>query len=129
MQQRNYFAQMQWEIRLQVENFCYEIFKRRSKVHQKNMSEIHLKFGPMKSISQKLQANRRFCLQIYQKQLPFTIYCWVHSNSKERYPTSLDKISILTGKPLVIINQSFCCELNSSRTYFLQNISYLSLRL
>ena len=48
---------------------------------------------------------------------------------KNRYPTTVDKISILTWRLLVKSSQNVSFELNSSRLYFLQNISYLLLRL
>ena len=57
---------------------------------------------------------------------------WLFSEfiqTQKRYPTSLDKISNLTWKLLVISSENFSCELNSLRTYSLQNISYHSLRL
>ena len=37
-------------------------------------------------------------------------------------------LSILTWRLVVILKHSFSCELNSSRTYYLQNNSYLLLR-
>ena len=49
--------------------------------------------------------------------------------TQKRYPTSPDKISMLTWKLLVISSQIFSSEPNSQRTYCSQNISYLSLRL
>ena len=42
------------------------------------------------------------------------------------YPTSFDKVSILTWGLLVISKQNFSFDLNSSRTYSLENISYMS---
>ena len=49
--------------------------------------------------------------------------------NQKRYPPSLDGISILTWRLHVISNQNFSCELSSSRTFSLRNISNLSLRL
>ena len=48
--------------------------------------------------------------------------------TQKRYPTSPDKIRILTWKLLVTSGWNFSSELNSYITYSLQNISYLSLR-
>ena len=45
------------------------------------------------------------------------------------YPSSFDKRSILTWRLFVLLSYNFSCELNSFRTYSLQNISYLSLQL
>ena len=47
---------------------------------------------------------------------------------KKRYPTFHDKVNILTWTTFVVSDQSFSCELNSTRTCSLQNVSYLSLR-
>ena len=46
---------------------------------------------------------------------------FVFIQTKRRYPTSLDKISILTWKLLFISSQNFSCELNSQRNYSLLN--------
>ena len=59
------------------------------------------------------------CLQLFSEFI----------QTQKRYPTPLDKICILTWKLIVISSQTFPCELNSQRTYFLQNISYPSLSL
>ena len=50
-------------------------------------------------------------------------------HTARRYSISLKKVHIVTGKLLIIPNQIFSCELNSSRAYFLRDISYLLLRL
>ena len=39
--------------------------------------------------------------------------------SQKRYPTSLDKISILTQRLLVLSREKMFCEINSLRTYLL----------
>ena len=49
--------------------------------------------------------------------------------TRNRYPTYLDKISVLTWKQLVISSQNFPCNLNSQITFSLQDISYPSPRL
>ena len=49
--------------------------------------------------------------------------------TRKRYPTYLDKISVLTWKLLVISCQNFPCNLNSQITFSLQDTSYLSPRL
>ena len=49
--------------------------------------------------------------------------------TQKRYPTSFDKISIISWKLLAISSQNFSCKLKSSRTYSLWHESYLSLQL
>ena len=49
--------------------------------------------------------------------------------TKKLYPSFLEEKSILSWKLFTISSQNFSCELNSSRTYSLQNISHLSQRL
>ena len=63
-----------------------------------------------------------------REKLSFTTFRRVYSN-QNRYPISLDKISILTGRLLVISSQNFSSELNFSGNYFLRGMSYLSLRI
>ena len=53
--------------------------------------------------------------------------CFIQT--QKRYPTSLDKISILNWRLLITSNENFSIELKSSKIYTLKNISYLSLRL
>ena len=61
-----------------------------------------------------------FCrLQLFSKLVP----------TQKRYPISLDKMRILTWKLLAISGKNIFCELSFERTYSLQNISYMSLRL
>ena len=64
------------------------------------------------------------CLQNYWEHLSFATFQWTYSNSKEvsYLPSSLDKIIILIWRLLNISSQIFPCELNSSRTYSLENI-------
>ena len=49
--------------------------------------------------------------------------------TQKSYLISLDEISSSTWSLLVISSQIFSCEIDSSRTYFLQNVSCLPLRL
>ena len=85
------------------------------------MNGTCFKFWPMKNIfvSKKLII---VCLQNYQEQLLPSTFCWVRSefmssfmSSFKRYPTSLEKISILTWRLLVMSSQKFSCKLNFSR--------------
>ena len=49
--------------------------------------------------------------------------------TQKEYPISLNKISSLIEKLLVISSRNFSRKLNSSRTYFFHDVSWLSLRL
>ena len=109
-----------------------ELIKKRSKVQEENMScERALNFDQWKIFSENYKAIRVWLWLVYK----FTENnCRLRLFSKfiqtqKRYPTSLDKISILTWKLLIISSQKSSCERNSQRTYSLQNIAYLSLRL
>ena len=110
--------------------YLLELIKRRSKVQERNMScERGLNFDQWKTFPENYKPVRIWLWLLYKFTIMIvahTTFLRVHSNSKE---VSLDKISILTWKLLVISTQNFSCELNSQRTYSLQNISYLSLRL
>ena len=79
----------------------------------------------MKNILRKLQTSESLvmaCLQNYQKLLSFASFRRIHLNSEDvMYPTSLDKIGILTWGRLAIASQIFSCELNSARNYSLAN--------
>ena len=90
------------------------------------------KFWPMKNIFGKLYKPIRVWLWLVYK-FNENNYClrlfFKFIQTQKRYPTSLDKISILTWKLLIILSQNFSCELNSQRTYSLQNISSMSLLL
>ena len=106
--------------------YLLEIIKRRSKVQEKNMlCERALNFHQWKKISKNYK--------------PITVWLWLvykftenncclrllfeFIQTQKRHPTSLEKISILTWKLLVISSQNFLCELNSQIIYSLQNIS------
>ena len=65
------------------------------------------------------------CLQITENNCRKRLFTKFIQTQK-KYPAPMDKISILTWRLFVILSQNFSCERNSSRTYSLQNISYLS---
>ena len=112
---------------------------------------IHIQyfFGVVKQ--KKIKSSRKYVVWTYFKfwpmknYKPMRVWLWLvykftenycrsrlfseFIQTQKRYPTSLDKVRILTWKLLVISSKKSSCELNSLRTYSLQNISYLSLRL
>ena len=94
------------------------------------VSKTWFKFGPMIKIFRKIWANKSLfmaCLQDCQKLLSFATFRRVHSNLKEvSYLPWQNKYSNL--KTTCHIKPKFSCQLNSSSTYSLQNIPYLSLR-
>ena len=47
--------------------------------------------------------------------------------TQRRYPTSLNKISILNWTLVIVSSQNFSFELNSSRTFSSWSVSYISL--
>ena len=106
------FLRMQWEIKLYQENVSHE------RTLSLDQWQICRKLYTDESFSYKITENncrsRHFAVVI---QIP------------KRYPTSFDKISFLTLILLIISSQIFSWKLNSSRTFFLPNFSYLSLRL
>ena len=84
-----------------------ELIKRRSKIQEKSMScGRALNFDQWKTFSEKGQPMRVWLWLVYK----FTENCccsWLFSEfiqTQKRYPTSLDKIRILTWKLLVISN-------------------------
>ena len=98
--------------------------KRRLKVQERNMSyERALNFDQWKIFSENykplksdycfFKIDNNCCSRLFPEFI----------QTQKRYPTSLDKMSILTQKWLAISSQNFSCWLNS-----LQNISYRSLR-
>ena len=120
-----------WSIPLMYK-YLPELIKRRSKVQEKNVSCEHtLNFDQWKTFSENYKQIRVRLWLVYK----FTMNnCHLRLFSEfiqteKRHPTSLDKIRILTSKLLVRSRQNFPCELNSQRTYSLQNISNLSLPL
>ena len=107
--------------------YLLELIKRRSKIQERNMScELVLNFDLWKTFSENYKPMRVWLWLVYK--LTENNCCSrlfsEFTQTQKRYPTSLDKASILTLKLLVIWSQNFSCELNS-----FQNISYLSLRL
>ena len=94
----------------------FELIKRRSKVQEKNMScKRGLNFDQWQTPSKNYKPMRFWLWFIYK----FTEnHCRLRLFSEfiqtqKRYPTSLDKIRILTWKLLVISSWNFSCELNS----------------
>ena len=113
--------------------YLLELIKRRSKVQEKkNMSfERALDFDEWITFSENYKP-MRVSLWLFYKSTENNCCLQLFSEfiqTQKRYPTSLDKICILTWKLIVISSQTFPCELNSQWTYFLQNISYPSLPL
>ena len=105
------FLRMQWEIKL----------------HQENVTWTHFKFRPMTNLSKTL-SRWEFSYKITENNCHSRHFAVVIRIPK-RYPTSLNKISILTLILLIISSQIFSWKLTPSRTFFLPNFSYLSLRL
>ena len=97
-----------------------------TKINHKNMShDCILNFGQWEMFSEQYQPIAAFVYKVTQKK-----YRWRHFvkfiRTQEKYPTSLDKIIILTWI-LVISGRNFSWEINSSRIYSLRSISYLSM--
>ena len=88
--------------------YLLDLFKRRSKAHQRNMlQESVLNFDQWETLSENYKpiiancncnCSLRYFVKIIQTQ--------------KRYPTSLDKISILTWMLIVISSQNFSYKLN-----------------
>ena len=115
-----------------IYKYLLELIKRRSKVQENNMPREHdLNFDQWKTFSENYKPIRVWLCLVYkfaENNCRLQLFSKFIQTQK-RYPTFLDKIRILTWKLLVISGQNCLCELNSQRTYSLQNISYLSLRL
>ena len=115
-----------------IYKYLLELIKRRSKVQENNISCEHdLNFDQWKTFSENYKPIRVWLCLVYkfaENNCLLQLFSEFIQTQK-RYPTSLDKIRILTWKLLVIAGQNCLCELDSQRTYSLQNISYLSLRL
>ena len=102
--------------------YLLDLLKRRSKLQEENMScERALNFDQWKAflknykpITAWLSLAYKFTENICRSRLFFE---FIHT--QKRYPTSLDKISILTWKLFVIPSQNFSCELNSQRIHSL----------
>ena len=97
---------LQWTTASETSNTKYlELIKRRSKVQEKNMScERALNFDQWKTFSENYKPMRVWLWLAYK----FTETCQIYRlfsefiQTKKRYPTSLNKIRILTRKQLVI---------------------------
>ena len=97
---------LQWTTASETWNSKYlELIKRRSKVHENNMScERALNFDQWKTFSENYKPMRVWFWLVYK----FTENCQIYRlfsefiQTKKRYPTSLDKIHILTRKQLLI---------------------------
>ena len=87
------------------------------------------KFWPMKNIFENYEPMRVWLWVVYKSAENFCRFRLFAEliQTQKRYSTSLDKVRILTWK-LLISSENFSFELNSLRTYSLQDISYLSLR-
>ena len=97
---------LHWTTASETSNTKYlELIKRRSKVQEKNMScERALNFDQWKTFSKNYKPMRVWLWLVYKFTKNCQIY-WLFSEfiqTKKRYPTSLDKIRILTRKLLVI---------------------------
>ena len=87
-------------------------------------------FWGMKNIFRKLSAKRGMVMASLQN-CGELLLLWLFSEflqTQKRYPKSLDKGAILNCRLLVLSRQKFSCQLNSPRTHFFRNISYLLLR-
>ena len=97
---------LHWTTASETSNTKYlELIKRRSKVQEKNMScERALNFDQWKTFSENYKPMIVWLWLVYK----FTENCQIYRlfsefiQTKKRYPTSLDKIRILTRKLLVI---------------------------
>ena len=96
---------MWWEIKLQRIKFLLELIKRRSTVQEKNMlCECGLNFNQWKKFSENCKPMRVWLWLVYKFNKN---YCRLRLFSEfiqtqVRYPTSLNKIRILTWKLLAI---------------------------
>ena len=96
---------LHWTTASETSNTKYlELIKRRSKVQEKNMScERALNFDQWKTFSENYKPMIVWLWLVYK----FTENCHIYRlfsefvQTKKRYPTSLDKIRILTRKLLV----------------------------
>ena len=97
-----------WTTASETSNTKYlELIKRRSKVQEKNMScKRALNFDQWKKFSKTYKSMRVWLWLVYK----FTKNCQIYRlfsaliQTKKRYPTSLDKIRILTRKLLVTLS-------------------------
>ena len=123
---------MQWEIK--SKQYLQALIKWGSKVQENNMSwKRSLDFDKWKTFSENYKAMRISSWLIYKfTENNCRLPCACDSEfiqTQKRHPTSIDKISIPIWKLFASSSQKLSCELYSQRTYSLQNISHLSLRL
>ena len=97
-------------MRSKLQTLYLELIKRRSNVQEKNMSyERALNVDQWKTFSENYKPMRVWLWLVYK----FTENCQIYRlfsefiQTQKRYPTSLDKIHILTWKLLVIIKLKF----------------------
>ena len=93
-----------------------ELIKRRSKFQEKNMPcKLALNFDQSKTFSENYEPMRVWLWFVYKFTKNYQIYRLFSKfiQTKKRYPTSLDKIRILTRKLSAISNKHFSCELSS----------------
>ena len=103
-----------------------ELFKRRSKVQEKNMScERALDFDQWKTVNESVIFA---CLQIYRELLSLVTFLRVHSNSKEVSYLSWQN-TYPNLKTACHIKLKFFFWTQLLENLLMQNISYLSLRL
>ena len=95
-----------------------ELIKRRSKVHQNNLTGEHiLNFNQWKTLSENYKPIKVWLWFIYKIAEKNCLRLFIEFiQTHNRHIASPDKISILTWKMLVISSQSFSCNLNLSRT-------------
>ena len=111
-------------------NYIVKLIKRSLKLHKKcyvnayktltNEKYFFIKYKPVRVclwLVHKITKN--ICLSRLFTQLIQT---------QKKYLTSLENISILTWRLLILLHRNFSCELNFSRSYSLRNISLVSLR-
>ena len=101
-----------------------------SKVHEENVLREHaLTFDQSKIFSKNYKPiTVHICMayKITENNCDSRLFVKFIQTQKS-YLISLDEISISTWSLLVISSQIFSCEIDSSRTYFLQNVSCLPL--
>ena len=125
-----FFDVVRWEMNLETENICYSSTKEDDKFIKRILHVKALKIWLMKNIFWKLSANKSLamaCLQNYRERCRLQLFTKFIQTQKKCHPF-LDKISILSWRLLVISSLKVSYRLNSWRTNYLQNISYLSLR-
>ena len=118
-----------WWGEKQTSNTKYlELIKRRPKFQEKNMScERVLNFHQWKTFSENYKPMRVWLWLVYR----FTENCQIYRlfsefiQTQKTYPTSLDKICILTWKLLVISSKNFSGELKTPKELTPCKISHI----